>query len=167
MTSIHCQNYAAALKILESLEEWSLQQKNNKATTISASSSNSATTTVESRLFTDAILSPSRHGATPIQALLASFSPFYDIQSMRLHVSNLPVNYTAQHLLKLFQLRYPSVYKAKILKGDRDDEKSGSSDEEEEEEDGWSSEEEEGEEESRALRGEGNTISGLLRRSGQ
>ena len=35
---------------------------------------------------------------------------------MFLFVSKLPPTYTAQQLLKLFQKRYPSVYKAEILK---------------------------------------------------
>ena len=55
------------------------------------------------------------------------------------------MNYTAQHLLKLFQLRYPSVFKAEILKGEGDGEEdvgSGGDDD-----DRWSSEEDEEEEE--------------------
>ena len=95
----------------------------------------------ESEFFKNSVLSPWRNGATPIQALLASLSPFYDVRSMCLYVYNLPMSYTAQHLLKLFQLRYPSAFKAVIVKGDRDgeDEGAGSSGDEDGETDGWSS----------------------------
>ena len=97
MTSINSQNYAAALKITEFFEEWSRDQRRHQ----DKRHNNDG----ESKFFSDAILSPSRNGATPIQALLASLSPFYDIKSPHLYVSNLPINYTAQHLLKLFQVR--------------------------------------------------------------
>ena len=95
---------------------------------------------------------------------------------MRLYVFNLPASYTAQHLLKLFQLRYPSAFKAEILKGDRDEdggEGVGSSGEEDGEDDGWSSGEDgEGGEEGESRRqqggagGESSLLSGL-RRAGQ
>ena len=101
----------------------------------------------ESEFFKESILSPWKYGATPIQALLASLSPFYDIRSMCLYIYNLPTSYTAQHLLKLFQLRYPSAFKAEIVKGERDgdDDGAGSSGDEDGETDGWSSTEDDGE----------------------
>ena len=101
----------------------------------------------ESEFFQKSILSPWKYGATPIQALLASVSPFYDIRSMCLYVYNLPTSYTAQHLLKLFQLRYPSAFKAEIVKRERDgeDDGAGSSGDEDGETDGWSSTEDDGE----------------------
>ena len=104
-------------------------------------------TALESEFFKNSIMSPWRHGATPIQALLASLSSFYDIKSMCLYVYNLPTSYTAQHLLKLFQLRYPSAFKAEIVKRDRDgeDEGAGSSGDEDGETDVWSSGEDDGE----------------------
>ena len=169
MTSIHSENYAAALKILEFVEEFLHHQRQNENNILFSSA------TSENNLFTKAILSPSRNGATPIQALLASLSSFYDIQPMRLYVLNLPVNYTAQHLLKLFQVRYPSVFKAEIVKGGRDGDEGAESSEDEEDE-GWSSGGEEGgvgygevpdEEESRQLNGERNLMAGMLRRSGK
>ena len=171
MTSIHSQNYAAAIKILDFVEECrrhshphSKQQQQEKSTSVSSAST----------LFTEAVLNPSRNGATPIQALLMSLSPFYDIQSMRLYVSNLPVNYTAQHLLKLFQLRYPSVFMAEIVKGDRDEEEGAGSSEDEEDERWSSGGEEEGEgngdeegEEFRSPVRERNIVTGTMHRSGK
>ena len=170
MTSILSQNYAAALKILDFTEEFCRnphphhnQQQPKKSTKVSSD------TSTASALFTEAVLSPSRSGATPIQALFTSLSPFYDIQSMRLYVSNLPVNYTAQHLLKLFQLRYPSTFKAEIVKEDVEEGVGSSEDE------GWSSigeEEEEGNgdeegEESHQRVGERNLTAGMMHRSGK
>ena len=89
------------------------------------------------------------------------------------------MSYTAQHLLKLFQLRYPSAFKAEIIKRDLDREDEGveSSGDEDGETDGWSSgdddgeggEDDEGEGESRQRPGgvaggrgrESNLLSGL------
>ena len=90
---------------------------------------------------------------------------------MRLYVSNLPVNYTAQHLLKLFQLRYPSVFKAEILKGDRDEEEGAGSSEDERwssggEEEGEDNGDEEGEESQPPVR-ERNLVTGMTHRSGK
>ena len=67
-------------------------------------------------LMESAVLAPSGNGVTPVQAIFASVSPLFDNNSMCLHVSNMPVSYTAQQLLKLFQTRYPSAYKAEIFK---------------------------------------------------
>ena len=55
---------------------------------------------------------------TPLQFLYASLCQTYDAKSRSLYVSKLPQTYTAQQLLKLFQKRYPSVYKAEIFKQD-------------------------------------------------
>ena len=63
-----------------------------------------------------AILTPSGNGTTPIEAVFSSLSPLFDSDSMCLYVSNMPMNYTAQQLLKLFQTRYPSAYKAEMFK---------------------------------------------------
>ena len=130
-------------------------------------------TATESQFFKNSILSPWKHGASSIQALLASLSPYYDIRSMCLYVYSLPTSYTAQHLLKLFQIRYPSAFKAEILKGDRDgvEERLGSSEEEDGETDDWSSGEDgEGRDEEarpqRQGRREATLLSGL-RRSGK
>ena len=46
---------------------------------------------------------------------------------MKLHISRLPQSYTAQQLLKLFQKRYPSVYKTRIFKAE-DEEEGGEGD---------------------------------------
>ena len=51
-----------------------------------------------------AILAPMGANVTPVQAVLASVCPFYDGVSMCLHVSSIPVAFSAQHLLKLFQV---------------------------------------------------------------
>ena len=67
-------------------------------------------------LMETAILTPSGNGTTPIEAIFSSLSPLFDSDSMCLYVSNMPVNYTAQQLLKLFQTRYPSAYKAEMFK---------------------------------------------------
>ena len=156
MTSINSQNYAAALKIMEHLEEWSLQEQQERKAKFE-----------KSKFHSSDVLAASRDGTTPIQALLASLSSFYDTKSMRLYVANLPVNYTAQHLLKLFQVRYPSVFKAEILKGERDEEEGeGSSDDEDR--GGWSSTEDEGDSELHASgAGEESLVSEILQRSGK
>ena len=175
MTSIHCQNYAAALKILDFVEKATINQQQRKRdkpsqdkedqTTTKKISSESPPSTEDSKLFMDAVLSPSKNGATPIQKVLASLSPFYDIRSMCLYVSSLPLTYTAQHLLKLFQLRYPSAYKAEIFKRDLEEEDTRSSDEDNE--DWWSSTEEEEDEDSRLHYGEEQQTLSHLRRSGK
>ena len=67
-------------------------------------------------LMETAILTPSGNGTTPIEAVFSSLSPLFDSDSMCLYVSNMPMNYTAQQLLKLFQTRYPSAYKAEMFK---------------------------------------------------
>ena len=67
-------------------------------------------------LMETAILTPSGNGTTPIEAIFSSLSPLFDSDSMCLYVSNMPMNYTAQQLLKLFQTRYPSAYKAEMFK---------------------------------------------------
>ena len=55
-------------------------------------------------LLEKAILACMGAGITPVHAVLASLSPFYDSVSMCLHVSSIPVTFSAQHLLKLFQV---------------------------------------------------------------
>ena len=67
-------------------------------------------------LLNEAILAPGENGVTPLHSLLTSFCDDNDVAIMRLFVSRLPLKYTAQQLLKLFQKRYPSAYKAKIFK---------------------------------------------------
>ena len=59
---------------------------------------------------------------TPLQTIVSSFGRTMDLKSMRLFVARLPQNYTAQQLLRLFQRRYPSVYKAVIFKEDEEEE---------------------------------------------
>ena len=69
-----------------------------------------------SNLLNEAILAPGENEMTPLHSLLASFCETYDVKTMRLFISKLPQTYTAQQLLKLFQKRYPSAYKAEIFK---------------------------------------------------
>ena len=75
-------------------------------------------------LFNRAILDPGSRGVPPLHSLLTSFGDATDVTSMKLHVSRLPQSYTAQQLLKLFQRRYPSVYKTRIFK-EEDEEEGG------------------------------------------
>ena len=63
-----------------------------------------------------AIIAPADGGVTPIQALFASLSRYYDCKTMCLYASCVPSAFTAHQLLKLFQSRYPSAYKVEILK---------------------------------------------------
>ena len=84
-------------------------------------------------LFSQSILDPGSHGVPPLHSLVTSFSDCTDIVAMKLHVSRLPQSYTAQQLLKLFQKRYPSVYKTRIFKEEEEEEEGG---EEERSEDG-------------------------------
>lgn len=67
-------------------------------------------------LLNEAILAPGQNGMTPLHSLIASFCDVTDVKNMSLFVSRLPQNFTAQQLLRLFQKRYPSAYKAEIMK---------------------------------------------------
>ena len=67
-------------------------------------------------LLNEAILAPGQNGMTPLHSLIASFCDITDVKNMSLFVSRLPQNFTAQQLLRLFQKRYPSAYKAEIMK---------------------------------------------------
>lgn len=67
-------------------------------------------------LLNEAILAPGQNGMTPLHSFIASFCDVTDVKNMSLFVSRLPQNFTAQQLLKLFQKRYPSAYKAEIIK---------------------------------------------------
>ena len=75
-------------------------------------------------LLVPTILAKNRVGMTPIQMLFASLTSHYDIHSMRLFVTNIPVGFTAQQLLQLFKDYYPSVYRAEII---RDSDENGQS----------------------------------------
>lgn len=111
MTAISMQNFHAALAILGFAT-------NNFSATLSQN--------YQSSLYADSVLARNRDGMTPLQALFASFSSHYDVRSMRLFVSSIPVGYTAQQLLQLFKDCYPSVYRAEIA---RQYEEEGSGDE--------------------------------------
>ena len=115
MTAVSSQNFHLALAILRFVTGTSF------SAAIAASHQPS--------LYADSVLVRNREGMTPLQAIFASFSPHYDVGSMRLFVSSIPVGYTAQQLFQLFKDCYPSVYRAEIsrhLEEDSGDE-SGSS----------------------------------------
>ncbi len=65
----------------------------------------------DDRLLQEAIIAPTDGGMTPVQALFASLSRYYDSKTMCLYIYCVPSAFTAPQLLKLFQSRYPSAYK--------------------------------------------------------
>ena len=157
MTAVSHRNYAAALRILDYVQQRTPEPKEgrgegDKTFSFTAPSckqpadgaprseaSDGSLTGAD--LLSGAILAPmGGGGVTPLQALFSGFSSNFDLISMCLHVTGFPLGYTAQQLLRLFQTRYPSVYKAQVFKnGDSEDSSSSensSSEEEEEEEEG-------------------------------
>jgi len=136
MEAISQHNYYAALQILQFVEEHDEEQLTPYAGTLGQANllhptpGDGEDSTCQDEgvhpkieffppleiLMESAILAPSGNGVTPVQAIFASVSPLFDNNSMCLHVSNIPVSYTAQQLLKLFQTRYPSAYKTEIFK---------------------------------------------------
>ena len=86
-----------------------------------------------SDFFARAILAPCSKGLTPLHAFFASIKEVYDSLMMCLHVSGLPSGYTAQQLLKYFQLQFPSAYRAEVFHDSANDKTSDSEEEEEEE----------------------------------
>ena len=62
-----------------------------------------------------AILRPSRDGLSTLHLLLGSLSPTFDLRTMALYVKNFQLT-TAKQLLRLFRVRYPSAYKAEIVR---------------------------------------------------
>lgn len=76
-----------------------------------------------------AILKPARNGLSTLHLLLGSLSPTFDLQTMALYVRNFQLA-TAKQLLRLFRVRYPSAYKAEIVrKGSSKSNSEGSSSE--------------------------------------
>ena len=157
MTAVSHRNYAAALRILDYVQQRMPEPiegrgEGDKTFSFTAPSckrpadgaprseaSDGSPTGAD--LLSGAILAPmGGGGVTPLQALFSGFSSNFDLVSMCLHVTGFPLGYTAQQLLRLFQTRYPSVYKAQVFKnGDSEDSSSSensSSEEEEEEEEG-------------------------------
>ncbi len=104
LSAICNQNYAAALKILRFAER---------------------TRSTFPSVFQQAILAPSSDSNSALHLLLASLVSSFDTTSMTLFVHNLQLN-TGQRLLKLFQVRYPSAYKAEIFKKGEPEGNSGS-----------------------------------------
>ena len=95
LTAVCSQNYAAALRILAFVELVSPDQPN---------------------LFDRAILNTAaKSPSSTIHHLLGSLSVTFDLRTMALYVHNLHLS-TAKQLLRLFQVRYPSAYKAEIVK---------------------------------------------------
>ena len=88
------QNYAAALRILKFVERVSPDHPD---------------------LFDRAILSTDKRHHSTLHLLLGSISSTFDLRTMTLYVHNLQLS-TAKQLLRLFQVRYPSAYKAEIVK---------------------------------------------------
>ena len=76
-------------------------------------------------LFNRAVLDPGSRGVPPLHTLITSFGAATDVTAMKLFISRLPQSYTAQQLLKLFQRRYPSVYKTRIFKEEDEEEEEG------------------------------------------
>ena len=74
-----------------------------------------------SDLFNKAILAPGTNGMTPLHSLMTSFCKTIDVKAMQLCVARLPPNFTAWQLLRLFQSRYPSVYKTVIFKQEEEE----------------------------------------------
>lgn len=66
-------------------------------------------------LFNQTVSKPTTGDLSTLHLLLGSLSPTFDLKSMALYVQNLQLS-TAKQLLKLFQVRYPSTYKAEIIK---------------------------------------------------
>ena len=136
MSAISHQNFSAALRILHYVQTHVSSQPNldpsnsdpsnqpNFDPTISkpselcrgTESATNSSSPSSDLLLQSAVFAPGLNGITPLQAVLASFSSFYDCKAMALHVSSIPVTYTAQQLLKLFQTRYPSAYKVEVFK---------------------------------------------------
>ena len=86
-----------------------------------------------SNFFSRAILARSSKGLTPLHAFFASISGVYDSLQMCLHVSGLPSGFTAQQLLKYFQLQFPAAYRAEVFQEIANDKTSDSEEEEENE----------------------------------
>ena len=86
-----------------------------------------------SDFFTRAILAPCSKGLTPLHAFFASIKEVYDSLMMCLHVAGLPSGYTAQQLLKYFQLQFPSAYRAEVFHDSANDKASDSEEEDEDE----------------------------------
>lgn len=72
-------------------------------------------TSQPSNFFECAILAPCSKGLSPLHTFFASISGVYDSKQMCLHVSGLPSGFTAQQLLRHFQLQYPSAYRAEVF----------------------------------------------------
>ena len=89
-------------------------------------------TSQPSDFFARAILAPTSKGLTPLHAFFASISGVYDSLQMCLHVTGLPTGFTAQQLLKYFQLQFPSAYRAEVFQDSAADKTSDSEEEEEE-----------------------------------
>ena len=120
-------NYTAALKIMEHV-----------TSSVISSSDDPMGEVIEGALqpsgfFARAILAPCSKGLTPLHAFFASIKEVYDSLMMCLYVSGLPSGYTARQLLKYFQLRFPSAYRAEVFHDSVNDKASDSEEEEEEE----------------------------------
>ena len=101
------QNYAAALEILEFVESVSSGP--------SPSGPDPAPSGPDHTLLDRAILKPARNGLSTLHLLLGSLSPTFDLQTMALYVKNFQLT-SAKQLLRLFRVRYPSAYKAEIVR---------------------------------------------------
>lgn len=88
-----------------------------------------------SDFFARAILAPCRKGLSPLHVFFASITGVYDSYQMCLLVSGLPSGFTAQQLLKHFQLQFPSAYRAEVFQETATDKTFDSEEEEEEDRD--------------------------------
>lgn len=88
-----------------------------------------------SDFFTRAILAPCSKGLTPLHTFFASISGAYDSLQMCLHVSGLPSGFTAQQLLKYFQLQFSSAYRAEVFQEPSTDKTSDSEDDDDDDKD--------------------------------
>ena len=118
MVAINQRNYAGALKILEFAEGIRGEQESTCSRSNGLGHTSNNSRDLHNASLLDKVIFTTKNGVTSIQSLFASLSPHYDSEAMCLHISSIPVNYTAQQLLKLFQGRYPSAYKAEVLKLD-------------------------------------------------
>jgi E3 ubiquitin-protein ligase EDD1 len=103
LTALAYQNFTGALKILTFVDELMSSPDADKT------------------LYNQMIMTRNSSGMTPLQIFFASYSTCYDILTMRLYVSSLPLGYSAHQLLSLFKEYYPSVYKVEVTKDYDDD----------------------------------------------
>ncbi len=131
------QNYAAALKILEFVESVS---STGSPSPQASGPDHAPSGSTDHTLLDRAILKPARNGLSTLHLLLGSLSSTFDLQTMALYVKNFQLT-TAKQLLRLFRVRYPSVYKAEIVRKG-----TGKANSEESSSEGSDSERDEGEE---------------------